>query len=158
MNRAQQIAATLTDILEGDPWYASCIKAMLHGVTAVAAASQPLAGAHTIWEIATHMDAWNHVCLRRASGETVAEPPVNFPAPDEITPEEWRSVQVRLDNSCRQVIARAGKLTDAELAVIVPGKDYTVDFLMEGMGHHWIYHSGQIAMLRRGLGIHAETE
>ncbi len=149
MTRAQQLAATLADILEGDPWYASSIKSTLHGITAVAAATRPLAGAHTIWEIAAHLDAWNHVCLLRLNGETAGEPAVNFETPETISPSEWLQVQLRLDASCRQIIARAAGMTGAELAVTIPGKEYTADFLIEGTGQHWIYHCGQIAVLRR---------
>lgn len=151
MTRSQQLAAMLTEILEGEPWYASSLKGILHGISPVSAAARPLDGVHTIWEIAGHLDAWNRVCLRRATGETVPEPPVNFPAPDAITPDEWRQVQVRLDESCRQIITHAASLGPAELVSTVPGKDYTVDFLFEGVAQHWIYHSGQIALLRRSL-------
>jgi hypothetical protein len=151
MTRAQHLSVTLTDILDGDPWYASSLKSILQGVTPVAAAARPLTGAHTIWEIAAHIDSWNRVCLRRLAGEAVLEPDVNFPAPESISPEEWRQLQIRLDASCRELIAGVASLTPAELAATVPGKTDTVDFLIEGVGQHWIYHSGQMALLKRAL-------
>ena len=151
MNRAGQLAATLTEILEGEPWYASSVMGTLHGITAVSAATRPLAGAHSIWEIAAHMDAWNEVCLRRLSGETVAEPAINFAGPESVAPEAWRDVQARLIASCRRVISRAAGLSDDALEAVAPGKDYTAAFLIEGIGQHWVYHSGQIAILRRAV-------
>ncbi len=93
MTRARQLAATLTEIFEGDPWYAPSVKAALDGITAVAAAAQPITGAHTIWEITAHMDAWNQVCLRRLAGEVCVEPDVNFAEPDEISPNAWRRLR-----------------------------------------------------------------
>lgn len=151
MTRAQKIAATLTGILEGDPWYGPSVRATLQGITAVAAAAQPIEAAHSIWQLVTHMNAWNHVCLRRMAGEAVEEPPINFQRPEAITPEEWRQVQFRLDESCRMVIVKASLLTDSELAVIAPDQTYTIDFMLEGLGQHWAYHAGQIGLLRRAV-------
>ena len=149
--RAQRLADILADVLEGDPWYGAPLKFTLQGVTAVTAAARPLEASHTIWEIVCHIDAWNRVCLRRIAGESDVRPPVDFPVPETITPGEWRQVQVHMDESCRRVIAQAAQLSEAQLASIVPGKDYTVHFLIEGVCQHWIYHSGQIAILRRAL-------
>ncbi len=152
MKRAQHLATTLGEIFDGDPWYASAVNPGLAGITAVAAAARPLEQAHSIWEITLHMDAWNRVCLRRLTGEAAAEPPEDFPGPETITPDGWRQGRARLNESCRELIDKAGRLTDAELAKTVAGTAYTVEFLIEGVGQHWIYHAGQIALLRRALG------
>jgi DinB superfamily len=148
---AQHLVDTLTNLLEGDPWYGPSLKAALQGITAVASAARPLANAHTIWEIAAHMDAWNRVCLRRLEGETVGEPEINFEGPATISPEQWRIVLARLDESCRLLIARARGMSDAELAVVISGEAYRADFLLEGVGQHWVYHAGQIALLGRSV-------
>lgn len=152
MKRAQHLAGTLGEIFDGDPWYAAAVNPVLAGVTAVAAAARPLEQAHTIWEITLHLDAWNRVCLRRLAGEAVEEPLVDFPGPEMVTPAAWLQSRARLGESCRELIDKAGRLTEAELAMTVAGKSYTVDFLIEGAGQHWIYHGGQIALLRRALG------
>ena len=151
MSRALQLTNALTEILEGEPWYSNSVLATLHGITAVAAATRPLAGAHTIWEITAHLDAWNDVCLRRLAGEEVPEPAINFEAPESITPEAWREVQSRFSASSRRLIARTAIMSDAALEATVPGKDYDAGFLIVGVGQHWVYHSGQIAMLRRAV-------
>ena len=152
MTRAQHLSGTLGEIFDGDPWYASALNPVLAGITAVAAAARPLAQAHSIWEITLHMDAWNRVCLRRLAGEAVAEPPVDFPGPETVTPDAWRQSRAQLSDSCRELIDKAGRLTEAELAKTVAGKSHSVDYLIEGVGQHWIYHAGQIALLLRALG------
>ena len=152
MERARHLATTLAEIFDGDPWYASALNPVLADISAVTAAARPLELAHSIWEITLHIDAWNRVCLRRLAGEAVAEPPEDFPGPETITPDAWRQSRVQLSESCRELIAKAGRFTEAELAKTVAGKTYTVDFLIEGAGQHWIYHAGQIALLRRAMG------
>ena len=151
MKRAQHLAGTLAGVLGGDPWYGSAINPLLTGVTAVAAAARPLEQTHTIWEIIRHMDAWNRVCLRRLAGEAIAEPPEDFPIPESVTPAAWQQDRMSLNESCRELIAKTSRLSGAELATTVAGKTYSIDYLIEGAGQHWIYHAGQIALLRRAL-------
>ena len=151
MTRAQHLSATLAAILDGDPWYAPPLKTALDGVSAVTAAARPLGGAHSIWEITLHLDAWNRVCLRRLAGEAVEEPPADFPTPGTIGPAEWREARMRLDASCRELMDRAARLSGEDLERVVAGKDYTADFLIEGAGQHWIYHGGQISLLGRAM-------
>jgi uncharacterized damage-inducible protein DinB len=157
VTRSAHLAVTLSDILAGDPWYAPALMSVLAGITPSAAAARPLgAQSHSIGQIAGHIEAWNRVCWRRLAGEAVAEPPVNFPSPSALTAGEWDEARRGLEASCRELIAYATAATAADLARSIPGKNYTTEFLLEGAGQHWIYHAGQIAMLRSGVDPKAE--
>jgi hypothetical protein len=48
------------------------------------------------------------------------------------------------------LIEAVATLTDERLSEIVPGKDYTVEYLLRGLARHHIYHAGQIALLKKG--------
>jgi hypothetical protein len=47
------------------------------------------------------------------------------------------------------LVARVAALSEADLDRRVPGRDYTVRFLVRGAIRHVVYHSGQIGLLRK---------
>jgi len=71
MSETRRIAGLLRAAFEGEAWHGPAVKEALAGVGAAQAAARPIARAHTIWEIASHIAAWENVVLRRLAGERV---------------------------------------------------------------------------------------
>ena len=66
---------------EGEAWHGDSVLEILAGVSAAAAARQPIASAHSIWELVLHIATWDSVAVRRADGEAVQPTDAeNFPA------------------------------------------------------------------------------
>jgi hypothetical protein len=63
-----RIADQLKRAFEGDAWHGPAVLEVLQGVTARAAASKPIPGAHSIWELVLHIAAWDGVIRRRMEG------------------------------------------------------------------------------------------
>ena len=151
MSEIQTIIDELKIIHDGDPWHGPSMKEVLSGVSAEQAAAKPLANAHSIWELTLHVAAWEGVFMRRLAGLQLKEPEEgDFPAVTDASEEAWRRTLNRFDEGHRRVIEAAATLTDDRLSEIVPGKDYTVEYMLRGLMRHHVYHAGQIALLKKG--------
>ncbi|HEY7674391.1 MAG TPA: DinB family protein, partial [Burkholderiales bacterium] len=81
--------------LAGEAWHGPSVLELLAGVSAAQAASHPIAGAHSIWELVLHLRSDYDLVLRRLAGDgrqlTAAE---DWPASPASTGENWqRTVQ-----------------------------------------------------------------
>ena len=52
---------------EGEAWHGPSVLALLDGVTAQQAAAHPIPGAHSIWELTMHIEAYSR--LKRLAGQ-----------------------------------------------------------------------------------------
>jgi uncharacterized damage-inducible protein DinB len=151
MSEIQTIIDELKNIHDGDAWHGPSLKEILSGVNAGQAAAKPLANAHSIWELILHVAAWEGVFMRRLAGLRMNEPEEgDFPAVTDASEEAWRQTLNRFDEGHRRLIEAVATLTDERLSEIVPGKDYTVEYMLRGLMRHHVYHAGQIALLKKG--------
>jgi len=77
--------------LEGEAWHGPSVLESLAGISAAQAASHPIAGAHSIWELVLHLRSDYDLVLRRLAGDgrplTAAE---DWPACPASTEENWQ--------------------------------------------------------------------
>jgi uncharacterized damage-inducible protein DinB len=154
----QRIADQLARVHDGDAWYGPSTFAVLRGVTAEQAAAHPLPGAHSIWEIAFHVAYWQREVLRRLrTGQVTPSPDDEWPArePDE---EAWRSVLAQLRSTHRELLDELAGFPAERLGeVLGEGRDpalgtgVTFHALLHGLLQHNVYHTGQIALLRKAI-------
>ena len=139
---------------EGEAWHGPAVLEVLEGVDADQAAARPIAGAHSIWELALHLAGTYRLVLRRLGGDGAQLlPQDDWPPLPVVTPENWSDTvevlrQLNLDLR-RAVRAFAPERLDAPLVAESPYTAYT-QFI--GVTQHDLYHAGQIALLKRALG------
>jgi len=151
MLNIQTIIDDMKNIHDGDAWHGPSLKEILSGVTAEQAAARPLANAHSIWEITSHIAAWEGVFMRRLDGLQINEPEEgDFPVVTDVSEEAWRRTLARFDERHRSLVEAIAELTDERLRETVVGKDYTVEYMLSGLARHHVYHAGQIALLKKG--------
>jgi uncharacterized damage-inducible protein DinB len=151
MSEIQTIIDEFKNIHDGDAWHGPSMKEILSGVSAEQAAAKPLANAHSIWELTLHVAAWEDVFTNRLAGLQMNEPEEgDFPAVTDVSEEAWRRTLTRFDETHRRLIEAVSALTDERLSEIVPGKEYTVEYVLRGLWRHHVYHAGQIALLKKG--------
>jgi uncharacterized damage-inducible protein DinB len=151
MSEIQSIIDDLKNIHDGDAWHGPSLKEILSGVTAGQAAAKQMANAHSIWELTSHIAAWEWVFMRRLAGIQMNEPEEgDFPAVTDVSEESWRRTLDRFDETHLSLVESVAALTDERLREIVPGKDYTVGYMLRGLMRHHVYHAGQIALLKKG--------
>jgi uncharacterized damage-inducible protein DinB len=134
----------------GDAWLGMPVRELLHGVEAGAAAAHPIPGAHSIWELVTHITYWLDAAARRVGGDAV-DPlhDEDWPATPPPTPAAWAGALAALQSSHERLLAAVRRLDDPDLDGPVPGHAYTRYVLLHGVLQHTLYHAGQIGLLKR---------
>jgi uncharacterized damage-inducible protein DinB len=133
-------------------WHGPSLQELLSDVSATQAASRPLPGAHSIWELVLHIAAWEGVVLRRLEGEVI---PSNVTAEEDWPPvgdtseAAWQGALASLAGGNKRLRDALRKLDDADLDRVVAGQQYTVYFMLHGAIQHDLYHAGQIALLKK---------
>lgn len=134
-------------------WHGSALAELLIDVTPAQAASRPIAGAHTIWELVLHVTAWTEIARERLIGSAKADPTPeeDWPPVGDTSPGAWRSALERLKEAHRELAADVARLDDSMLIGRVPGKDHSVLVMVHGIVEHDAYHGGQIALLKKAV-------
>lgn len=161
MTRAAKLAARIERTVNGPMWHGPVLADLLNGVPHDRAAAKPIPGAHSIWEIVLHVTAWAEIARLRLAGQATGDPapeqdwpvPGSDPQlgsdPDSNPASDWRLAVERLGASHRQLAADTRQLDDGQLDALVPGLEYSVSVLLNGVVDHGTYHGGQIALLKK---------
>ena len=151
MGEIDRIRDQMRRALEGQAWHGPSLIELLSGVDAARAAARPLAGAHSIWEITLHVAAWKDAARRRIEGEAaelLGED--DWPPVRDASEQGWQATLERLERTHQALDRAAAGLDDARLLGPVPGREYSIYFLLHGVLQHDLYHAGQIAILKKG--------
>jgi uncharacterized damage-inducible protein DinB len=159
MTERKRLIELSANVLEGHPWHAGNIAALLKGVTAEDAAAHPVPGAHSIWELVRHMTAWVEEARARVGGADAGTPASgNWPRIGRVTEQRWQAATSALLTAYRELGQDLAVLKDADLATPVTdhrngstGTGMSRYATIHGVIHHAAYHAGQIALLKRAL-------
>ncbi len=148
-----RIADQLRRAFDGDAWHGDSVVEILEGVTAAQAAAHPIAHAHSIWELALHIAAWDGAVLRRLGGGAVElSDAENFPAVTDGSEAAWRKAVAEVRGVHAELVSAVSALPDSRLGEGVPGKEeahHTFYYMLHGVVQHELYHAGQIALLKK---------
>ncbi|GAB2950776.1 hypothetical protein GCM10027048_15060 [Hymenobacter coalescens] len=158
MSEIQRILDQLERAFDGDAWSGPSLQATLDGISARQAAAQPLPAAHSIWELVLHLRTWTDTVRvrleQRAATPVVGE---DWPAvPAAADEAAWQQAQAELNRAYRQLLAAASQLTDRDLEQVLgaardrpEGAGVSIYVLLHGLAQHYLYHAGQVALLRK---------
>jgi len=151
MREVKRIEDQLRRAMEGEAWHGPSLREILEGITAGEAAQRPIPDAHSIWEIVLHITVWESVVRRRLAGEVIVElpPELDWPRPRDGGEAPWKqalAALVRGNQLLRQAILG---LNEERLRDTVPGKNYSMYYMLHGVVQHDLYHAGQIALLKK---------
>ncbi len=145
-----RIAEQLRRAVEGDAWHGPALMEILAGVDAQTASAHGVAGAHSIWEILHHITAWSRAVKRRLDGETVqltgAE---DWPPVSNADEASWQQALASFREAQQELLAKLKSMSNDELGMPVPGKNYSNSFMLYGLVQHHLYHGGQMAILKK---------
>ncbi len=147
---------------EGDAWYGPTLRGLLADVTAAEAAARPLAGVHNIWELTLHVSAWIETIRQRLQTGVAAQPAEGdwpaAPAGEDADQEAWTAARGALEERHRQLLRDVAALDESRLEERIgllydapTGAGVTVYVTLHGLVQHNVYHSGQIALLKKAL-------
>lgn len=150
IDERSRIADQLKRAFEGDAWHGPAVLEVLEGVNASAAASKPVSGAHSIWELVLHIAAWDGAIRRRMEGQALQlSPEQDFPPVKATNEPAWRAALEQLKQRHAELIQGVLSMPDHRLTSQVPGKDYDFYHMLHGAAQHELYHAGQIALLKK---------
>jgi uncharacterized damage-inducible protein DinB len=161
MPAAGSETARILDQLErehsGDAWHGTPLRQLLADVGFEQAAARPAPGMHTIWEIVLHMTAWKNEVRRRLGGAPSGTPTEgDWPVPAPPGARAWRAAVDALEEAQRALAAVVANIPDTQLHVPTndtrdraTGGGVSYYVLLHGIIQHDVYHSGQIALLKK---------
>lgn len=160
MTERERLVDYLEREVSGRPWHGPSLTSILDGVTAEQAAHKPSVATHSIWEILLHMTGWTREVTRRAHGHPAAEPECgDWPAIGDVSDARWRASKDDYFRAHRELIAVLRTLQDAQLDSKVTGDTaafigagISVRATLYGILQHDVYHSGQMALLKKAAG------
>ena len=145
----------------GDPmtWHASSTMQLLKDVTAEQAQRHPIEGIHSIWELVDHLIFYEKTAIKTLEGETF---PLfmngeEWPPREDYSEEAWSESLQQLEAVHDRFLEAIKKVHQKDLYKSVkmdlmwpkPWLSTTHYKLIHGMLHHKIYHTAQIALLKK---------
>lgn len=155
MREVERIADQLRRAHEGGAWHGPSVKELLEGLTAEQAAARPLEGAHSIWELVSHIEAWERAILLRLGGEPAKfyDTPEDWPRVSDATEDAWRQTKERMDGTYAALRDRMLALDDSRLDEPIYEEMSSRYVSLHGAVQHTLYHAGQVALVKRALGL-----
>lgn len=158
MSEKRRLLEQLDRAYTAHTWCGPSLLESIAGVPAAKAAKRAMKGTHSIWELVEHVASWNEIVAERLEGGSPAVTPKrNFPPVSTKTPAAWKATQVRLALSQLKFRTAVDAFPAAKLGRKRPKLQDSWAVLIHGQIQHQLYHAGQIALLRRGLGIPIES-
>jgi uncharacterized damage-inducible protein DinB len=158
MTESQRMARLYDSIYEGDDqgeaWYGIALRPLVKDVTAEQASRTPLIEGHSILQLVAHIAYWEEITLRRFHREVV-DAPLNTKQDWEpnrpVTDSEWKAALNRLENSHAALQKAIANCPNEKLNQQVSGKKYDHYVLLHGIIDHAVYHTAQIALVKKSL-------
>lgn len=150
MTETERIVDQLKRAFVGDAWHGPAVMEILEGVTAEQAAAHPIDDAHSIWELALHIEAWTRAGLRRLQGDRAQlSDAENFPSVTGADEVAWKQVQQSIKQAHDELGSAILQLADSRLdQPIIEGMS-SVYVTLHGVIQHNLYHAGQMVILKK---------
>lgn len=152
-----RIANQLRSVFDGEAWHGPALRELLCDTTPEQANARPLASAHSIWELVLHIEVWTRYAREAMHGVPIPPfvenmpPEQNWPLIKDSSAAGWKAAIDRVLRAGSDLAKEIEKFGDERLQETVPGRAYDFERLLRGSVQHCVYHSGQIALLKKAL-------
>lgn len=158
MKETQRIADQVRRSLEGPAWHGPALLEVLEGVTPKQASTRPLSHGKTIWELVLHAIVWQDAVRAHLAGrwpKIALSGPRDWPPMPSPTAAAWRATLARLRRTNRALAAAALAFPAAQLERPLKEGATSAYVQLHGAVQHNAWHGGQIALLKRAMGLPA---
>ncbi|MEP6595882.1 MAG: DinB family protein [Ginsengibacter sp.] len=142
-------------VYTGPNWIGDSVLSVLENMPAQIAFQKPPGNRHSIAEILKHMMVWKFLLVNRLSGDNIydvdQEQSFDTSIYGEATLEAFKKLLSDIDDCQRELISLLQKAKPEVLHIPVAGRNYTMEYLINGVLQHDIYHLGQLAFLKKQL-------
>ena len=149
MRPTERLLDQLNRSFGGEAWHGPALRNLLDGVTDEQAKSHPVRGAHSILELVVHVGNWNDAIARRIEGTVVESSEVDDWA--DVSKIAWKAAVEKLERAQSRLSDAVARLGTEELEQPVAGTKRSKFSEIAGVLQHAVYHSGQIALLKKAL-------
>ena len=150
MTEIERIDDMIKRAYKGEAWHGPSVQEVLVGVTARQAAARPIANTHSIWEIVNHISAWTSVVRKRMSGEAARQPDEgDFPEVSDTSEAAWSNALAALESNYEALRREIAALDESRLDQPCGDRPISYYIHLQGTVHHYLYHAGQIALLKK---------
>jgi uncharacterized damage-inducible protein DinB len=153
MQEIEKIKDQLQRVFAGDAWHGPSLHEALAEVTAEKAIAKPGNNMHSIWEILLHITTWEEAIRRRVIGDVVkVSDAEDWRCVTDSSERAWRNALAAAEEVHQKLLNEISRLSDADLDRLVvsqEGFEHSLYVSLQGVIHHLLYHTGQIALLKR---------
>jgi uncharacterized damage-inducible protein DinB len=150
MRAVERIADQAQKMFSGGAWHGPSVLEVLAGVDANLAASHPIPGAHSIWELVLHLIATQAILLRRIRGETAGLKEEEFwPAVPAASESAWAQTVARLEQQEAELRQAISAFPEERLDALLTAEGSSAYNNFHGYVQHNAYHVGQISLLKK---------
>ena len=152
-----RIASQLRSVFEREAWHGPSLRELLSDITSERAKARPLAAAHSIWELVLHIEVWTRYAREAMHGRPIPAfvenmpPEQNWPLINDSTAAGWKAATDKALRAGSDLASEIESFGDERLRETVPGRSYDFERLLRGSVQHCVYHSGQVAILKKAL-------
>jgi hypothetical protein len=151
-----RIAYQLASTMNGEAWYGASLQDVIAGITAAQALAHPIAHAHSIWELLSHLEAWVQFARAAVNGTPIPPWPampeeLDWPRVNRTDETAWRHAIDSFFATHLKLVEMIQSFGDERLEATVPGRSYNFYRLFQSVTQHAVYHAGQIAILKKAL-------
>ncbi len=138
---------------DGPMWHGGNLQELLNGITFQNAFVKPAGFKHNIFEYIQHMICWRKFTIENLQDNSAYSVEINsetdWVTSYEASEQTWNKALKELANTQQQLASTLDSLSDSKLDELVPGKKFKWYVLLHGVLHHDIYHSAQIALIKK---------
>lgn len=151
MRTTERLLDQLNRAFGGEAWYGPALRNLLDGVSEQQAKEHPIAGAHSIFELVVHARTWMDVVARRIA--TTEEVLTTVEDWSDLAGTSWTETLEELEHAESRLVDAVARVSSERLDEKIPGQNRSIHAEILGVLQHNVYHAGQIALLKRALGI-----
>ncbi len=147
---------TNNEVFKGEPWFGESLVGSLQKIPLRKWNLKPEHTSNSIASIVFHIIDWRYFVIEKLKGNASFDITLN-------TKEDWREnvevnteeertkIFLELKNSQENIIKLLEEKKDNWLTKNTAGKEYTNDFMLQGVLQHDVYHLGQINLINSQL-------
>lgn len=150
MTESNRIADQALKMFEGGAWHGPALLELLVDVNAELAASHPIPGVHSIWELVLHVIATQDALLKRIEGHRAGLKTEDFwlPLPP-MSEVAWVDTIERLKEQEKKLREAMSRFPSERLDMVLVEGGSSAYNNFHGHIQHIAYHAGQIALLKK---------
>jgi len=153
MSEVECLVEQFRAAFEGEAWAGPSVREAVQGVDVKMASQRAFRDAHTIWELVMHLINNDRMICDRLAGSRFASP-----TPTELwtrqpypTESGWQNTLKQLGQTHLRLRTAISAVRVSQLPEKVPTREHTWYDELNGCAQHYMYHAGQIVLLKKAL-------